>query len=521
MNDIINRLRDATQAVGETIDHPPGLSLGESRTRRSWLVPVAAAASVTVAVAGGVAVVRGGDGGLGQVAAAGAGPAAVPNFFAEAGDDGITIRSVDGGSETSRVPEPSDRERFVSIQAAQDNRLFYAVSASDDCRPRLYRFLLDDAGKVGSFDTLPFAPPAGTRPTSLAVSGDGAKLAYGTAPCGREPGTGSLVVADTATGDSRTWIAKDGTGATNLSMTADGRFVLFTRDVVGGVAAVAEPAVVEPSLVPSVEGSAVPSSEATLMATGAPSPVPTMTAEPAKPVMSEPTESVAPSPVPSAVPPEVPSVAPSAVPSDMPTAVPTVAPSLVPTVEAMSWCRFSAESVPAVRGDAALTTEAAKVEPGSGPVELKQTIWVCPDSPEVRLLDTGAPGDSLDKAATFSLWKPGSEVASGVLGAKISPDGTRIVAALGAVGVGLDGGKLPPGSGPFGLAAFSAADGGPLGVFYREAGTPGLRLLDIDGTGENMLVTRDGEIGVVDGKGYRTLVDAGDALVNFGSRIAW
>lgn len=537
MNDIINRLRDATQAVGETIDHVPGLTpglasglaMGESgepggsRTRRSWLVPVAAAASVTVAVAGGVAVARGGDGGLGQAAATGVGPAAVPTFFADAGEDGITVRSVNGGTETSRVPEPSDKERFVSIQAAQDNRLFYAVSASDDCRPRLYRFVLDEAGKIGSFDALPFAPPEGTRPTSLAVSGDGSKLAYGTAPCGPEPGTGSLVVADTTTGDSRTWTAKDGTGATNLSMTADGRLVLFTRDV-ASVAAVAEPAlVVEPSATLTAE---VPVKEAEATSSSSPAVSITVTVTPG--IRSDEKDDPGP-----AVVNAVPKAAVTAIPAEpvvtsdptatapatiLPSPIPTAAASLVPAEESLSWCRFAVESVPATPADA---PSAGKTAEPSEPAELKATVQVCPDSPEVQLLDTGAPGDSLDKATTFSLLNESDGASGGVLGAKISPDGTRIVAALGGVDVALADGKLPPSSGPTGLAAFSTDDGRPLGVFHRQAGTSGLRLLDIDGTGENMLVTRDGEIGAVDGSGYRTLVDTDDALVNFGSRIAW
>ncbi|WP_433418078.1 hypothetical protein ACQP1V_01525 [Microtetraspora malaysiensis] len=513
MNDITDRLRDATRAVGETIDQVPAFSLsagrtrsgGASRVRRAWLVPLAAAASVTVAVAGGVAVARGGDGGPSQDAATSAGLAAAPTFFAEAGEGGIIVRSVNGGAETSRVPNPSGKERFVGIQAAQDNRLFYAVSAEDDCRPRLYRFTLDEEGKIGTFGPLPFAPPEGTRPTSLAVSGDGGKLAYGVVPC-RGGEKGRLVVADTATGDSRTWTAKDGVDVSELSMTADGRFVLFA------------------GYVRMELGSSAPvTDEATFTATEAPSPYPMVSrvGEPpapvidaitASPVASEATATAVPSPATAE-----PSVAPTAEASFVVTEASPIEPGVTgkeatPQVE---WCRFPAATIL----DEPSEASSPAVAPDEDPIEVHAVFKVCPDLSDLRLLDTGAPGDSLEQASSISLSAQAGETSGGMLGAAISPDGSRIVAAFQNMEIDGKTGRQVGGSAD--LIAYNTADGKAAGVVYHDAGEAAIRLLDLDGTGEHVIVARGDEIGAVDAAGYRALTKTEEPSRVFGSRFAW
>ncbi|ETK35263.1 hypothetical protein MPTA5024_14865, partial [Microbispora sp. ATCC PTA-5024] len=232
MNEIINRLRDATRAVGETVDEVPPFepearpSTRTSRASRPWLVPIAAAAAVTVAVAGGAAVARHGGGAMNVAAGTTAGPPSAPSYFAEAGPDGVTIKSVRDGKVTGTVDPPADGESYSAIQAAQDNRLFYVASRTADCRPRIFQLRIADDGTVGSWGVLPYGPPEGRRITSLAVDGDGSTIAYTTVPCRGTPGTGDLVVTDTGTGDSRTWTSSS-RGAADLSMSADGRYVLF------------------------------------------------------------------------------------------------------------------------------------------------------------------------------------------------------------------------------------------------------------------------------------------------------
>ncbi|MFF4772014.1 hypothetical protein ACFY05_04080 [Microtetraspora fusca] len=539
MNEITDRLRDATRAVGETIDQVPAFSPaagrtrseGAGRVRRAWLVPLAAAASVTVAVAGGVAVARGGDGSPGRDAATSAGPAAAPTFFAETGESGITVRSVNGGAETSRVPNPSGKERFVGIQAAQDNRLFYAVSAEDDCRPRLYRFTLDEEGKVGSFGPLPFAPPEGTRPTSLAVSGDGGKLAYGLMSCGGGAEKGRLVVADTVTGDSRTWTAKDGVDVSELSMTADGRFVLFARYVrmeLRSSAPVTDAATLTateaPSPYPMVSQVGEPIEPVTaaspLVAEGASDPTvaaspvgepvaPVTAAITASPVASEATATAVPSPATTAEPSASSSVEASVVVTEASPVQPSVAgKGIAPQVE---WCHLPAATIldePGVASSPAVT-------PDEDPVEVHAVVKVCPDLSDLRLLDTGAPGDSLEQASSISLGG-GSR---GMLGAAISPDGSRIVAAF--QNMEIDGKTGLPVGGSADLIAYDTADGKATGVVYHEAGEAGIQLLDLDGTGERVIVSRGDEIGAVDAAGYRALVKTGEPSRIYGSRYAW
>ncbi|WP_433220879.1 hypothetical protein [Microtetraspora malaysiensis] len=502
MNDITDRLRDATRAVGETIDQVPAFSLGAGRmrsggagrVRRAWLVPLAAAASVTVAVAGGVAIARGGDGGPGRGIAVSAGLAAGPTFFAETGKNGITVRSVNGGAETSRVSNPSEKERFVGIQAAQDNRLFYAVSAEDDCRSRLYRLTLDEEGKIGSFGPLPFAPPEGSRPTSLAVSADGGKLAYGLMPCGGGAEKGRLVVADTATGDSRTWTA-NGVDVADLSMTADGRFVLFARYIRM-----------------ELRSSAPVTDEATPTATEAPSPHPMVSqvGEPVAPVI----DAIMASPVAS-------EATATAVPSPA-----TAEPSVVSSVEAPfvvtevspgepGWCHLP----PGATLDEFGMASSPAVSPDEDPVEAHAVVMVCPRLSHLRLLDTGAPGDSLEQASGIFLPAQDGERSRGMLGAVISPDGSRIVAAV--QNMEIDGKTGRPVGGSGDLIAYNTADGKATDVVYHDAGEAAIRLLDLDSTGEHMIIARGTEIGAVDAAGYRALVQTGDPSRIYDSRFAW
>ncbi|MEZ0076224.1 hypothetical protein [Planotetraspora sp. GP83] len=627
--DIVNRLRDATHAVGETIDHAPVLRRGESRSRksesrtwkRSWLVPVAAAASVTVAVAGGAAVAQRGGHAVNLSASSTAGPPAAPKFFADARPDKITIRSVSDGSVTNELSHPSGGELFSGIQAAQDNRLFYVAAGAADCRFRLYQFALDDDGKIKSYGVLPFTPPEGTRVTSLAVNGDGSKLAYGLAPCGPGHAPGGLVVTDTATGDSRTWKAKEGIGVRDVSMSADGRYVLFRRG--SAFIPASEPAVVQPSPQLSAEDDVTASvsplppyeSELTLTATAPPA----SPAEPVQPAKSpgEPVQPagspggdpgagavasggpVPPSPAgsrpsgpptaeshtvtvdpstgavvsvvegapgaeatdgggtgaggsspaegpfgssvtvftmcssspfddsldPAVLPPGVSPAASPAVPTGVSTAVPPVSPPSVTIIPSAGVPPTSEAPVPppasAVPPTPAIPVTPPTAGPGA-PAVTAESVWTCADSPEVSLLDTTTTGDSVDQARTFTLPASYDGVSGGVFGVAISPDGTRILASVGHVGVRIVDGTPRPLPGSAGVIAYGTADGKPVAVVYKDADKGAMRQLDLDGTGQNVITTRNGDIGVIDGSGYRT-VEAADAAATmvFPGMIAW
>lgn len=197
---LIARLRDATGAVAETVqDVPP---LAPRPIRRSWLVPVVAALTVAaVAVGVALAVPRA------DVATFTAPDA--PDFFTLTQGPHISVRRVSDGQEVAVIGAPAGGERYEHVVAAQDNRTFYAVTAKSGCSPRFYRFTLSDTGEPTFPEPLRIDVPQGTRPMEIAVSGDGRRLAYALVGCRDFAGTGKLVVADTATGESRTCVRGD------------------------------------------------------------------------------------------------------------------------------------------------------------------------------------------------------------------------------------------------------------------------------------------------------------------------
>jgi hypothetical protein len=507
----IKRLRDATRAVGETINDVPPLDLG-TRTKRAWLVPLAAAASVAVAVAAGTVIAKGGGNGISQVAASTAGPVAAPKFMADLDQDGITVRSVNGGATTATVPQPSARERFTFIQATQDNRLFYAATETDDCHPRFYQFTLDENGQANGFGVLPFGPAEGTQPTSFAVSGDGTKLVYGAIPCVYGKAPSSLVVTDTATGDSHAWTTQEEVAIADVSVSADGSKVAFRQGPAFPPKLVDASPLPMPSEIPSpaVSPPATPGDKAPMVA-----PTPVFSKEAGSVVTStEPSPKVAageaasvvalqkcsfasdmiafqgqPSgPVASGRPKDAPSDLPSALPSDVP---PSALPSGVPS-----------GAVDPREAPSPLATAAGAL-PGM--------IWsACEGLTEVWLLDTNAAGGSLDQAHKLTLSASYDGVTGGIMGVQLSPDGTQLIASLGGFGARIVDGKLQPLKGSTALIAYGTADGQPIGTLYKDTDKGSMMLLDLDGSGQNALVQRTNEIGMVDASGYHTIRAAAD-----------
>ncbi|GAA0411486.1 hypothetical protein GCM10009530_75000 [Microbispora corallina] len=556
MNEIINRLRDATRAVGETMDEVPAFEPDtRTSTRRSrlqarpWLVPVAAAASVTIAVAGGAAIARHGGGKMNVAAATTAGPASAPSFFAQADAHGVTIRSVSDGKVTARVDPPAEGE-YVAIQAAQDNRLFYAASQTTDCRPQLYQLRLRDDGTVDSWGVLSFRPPEGSVVTSLAVNGDGSKIAYSFGPCASKDGEASLVVTDTGTGESRTWTTSSA-GIVDLSMSADGRNVLFRRiprapspppvDAAPKPASPGAPSM--PPVPPKVESSALPEELVTpALGKGGPlpekapaSPLPpdSATAEPLPPVTVTLTAVASPPPTPvgqvgsnvtvspSSAPGDgVPAtkpvpVDPSAAPSDgvpptksgivPPTAAPTATVRVDPTTGAVVKPEATVAQGAAACG-VVIARNGTAPEQTASPVPSPVKVWVCTDKVVALLDTTTATGDDLDQAARPVDLNPSSgEGTPGPLSAvAISPDGTRILALQTSIRVDVSTPRVKqPGFSE--VVAYDVSTGRAAEVLYKGADTESSYALDLDGTGENLLLTRPDEVGAVNGSQYRTL----------------
>jgi len=521
----IDRLRDAARAVGETITEVPPLDLG-ARTKRAWMVPLAAAASVAVAVAAGTMIARGGGNGVSQVAASTSGPVAAPTFFADVTMDGIVVRTVADGKLTATVPEPSSLERFTFIQAAQDNRLFYAASDTDDCHPRFYQFTLDEDGQVSGLGVLPFAPPEGTRLNSLAVNGDGSELGYATISCdpGSDAGPG-LVLTDTASGESRTWKSGDNI-VTGLSLSADGSKAAFR--VAPMVISKYKYIETSPMPMPSEAGS--PPARLTVTATPQAAPDerpneklgerPDETGVPgrdAPPVVSFAVPSGGPDvlpPVISASPCGNPTVVVSkAPPPEQPVPVPTGTKSGVPTVVATGEHSEPPSPLPSELPSDIPPVPVPSATASDLPFKKKSAYgraWTsCMESAEVWLLDTNAPDENFDQAAKITLSGPVGEVKGGILGVQLSPDGTRLIAGLGVFGMRSVGDKAKPVEGAA-LVAYGL-DGKPIETLYQDSGKGGMLLMDLDGSGQSALVQRMNEIGLVDAYGYHALSTGGSA----------
>ncbi|WP_248959969.1 hypothetical protein [Sphaerisporangium perillae] len=522
MNDrIIRRLRDATTAAGNTVERAPVLRLdesrteGASRTRKAWIVPVAAAASVTLAIAVGVAGVRsGGDGA--RVAAAGT--STPPKFLVTASGDRLTVLAVDGGT-TASVPRPSPGELFGAVQAAQDNRLFYATTLSKGCVGRFYRLMLDDSGQVGSFGAIPLVTPDGFRPTSLAVSGDGTKLAYGLARCDVPDAAGRLVLADTATGESRTWTSAEPHGVINVSMSADGRYIAYQH--LGGVPR-SFPGTGTPQPVPP--GTAGPrSAEPAIPETSEPSmltsakPVTPPEAVPATELPSAGTEPIPPSPAATPSDPDDSAAGPLAVPEVTLTA--TTEPEVTLTATAGSEVTLTATADPepgvpeSVTEDPVLQSatgdplvDTVTVDPGS-PGQVGGYLEMLPDSPELYLLDATSEGDTLDASRKITLKTTLDSVSGPVQGLRLSADGSRVIASLGQAAVMLTGGRTQVPPSPAAIVEFGTADGEPMDVVYRDD-KGGMLLVDADGATERFIVRRGPELGAVSkATGYQRIAD--------------
>ncbi|TQS23362.1 hypothetical protein [Microbispora sp. KK1-11] len=499
-DDVIRRLQDAAHAVGETVEAVPPFDPAAAPARRrtpggaargrTWLLPVAAAAAVTVAVAGGAAVARHGGGTMDTAAGTTAGPAAQPSFLVQIRSGGMAVRSVADGHVTATVPGP-EGERFTQVQATRDNRLFYAVAEQDACRSRFYRFSLSDSGEVGSIGALPFTPPEGTAVTSFAVNGDGSTLAYGLSSCTPGGKGASLVVTDTATGDSRTWTSAHASAVEDVSMSDDGRTLVFRRaGVVWGTSteAITQPAApTEASLKPettpeATSGSPAPLESALPQGDGGVLPEPRVT--PAEP-------GTAPFPVASAEPET------GAAPREQPEAA-SAEPSAPPLPKGWT-CLIPARTV-----EVPAETPASGTAPSSG-VPATAVAWECSISHTVWVLDTGTPG-GLDDVRAITLGESSAPTTGGIHDVTLTPDGGRVLATVGWSKLARVQGVTKLAGAVAEVVAYDVATGRAVQTLYRdEERRPVFERVDVDGTGRLLLVVGPDETGEVTESGYRRL----------------
>ncbi|MEV6986534.1 hypothetical protein AB0M95_35490 [Sphaerisporangium sp. NPDC051017] len=539
-DDIIARLRDATTAVGDTVHDVPGLRFSaagmerpEPRRKKSWFVPVVAAASVIAAITAGAVAVRAGTGP--QVAAAG--PAAVPKFFLVASTGSLSVRGMNG-EQVASVPAPSKDEVFWSAQAAEDNRRFYVSTVGPGCQGHFYRLTVDDSGAAQAFDRLPIELSEGTA-DPLAVSGDGSKLAYAIQPCRATDRTGGLVVADTASGETRTWKAEEGKIFTNVAMSGDGRYVAYqypnvvrvygTNTAEGGGrflltdprktpgpdtsagGTVIVPAPGDATSVPAGPGvppigdttaSAPPSGDGTSVPAPSSGGFTLESAVPAKPDaqgygtgegpsrdMATPASPSPPGRTTRVVPPSPGAPGAASEPPSGPEAVP--AEPAVPTASATV-------AVDPRTGEAPGPGKSGTTPIPSGRVEM------APDSPDVYLIDTTVGGEDLGTSRKITLSSEAVGGNGGLQGYRLNADGSRIIASLGRVVLTVNGTKEKVEPSTAAIVRFDASDGRLLETVYKDE-KGGMRLLAVDGASERFIVRRGDEIAAVTASGYQVL----------------
>ncbi|WP_219516941.1 hypothetical protein [Nonomuraea ceibae] len=240
-----DRLRDALTADAEQI-RPESLRPAEQvtrskvivRTRRFGLaIPLAAA--LVVVVIGAVAAVVASTGGTTS-----AGPATRtlggPRFLLLAGNDGVTVHDARTGKATGRLglppaPEGGFREPGGYLLAgAGDGATFYIAQSvrsreTQASSTRFHRARVDGNGEPAEVVTDVIPKVTGTTASSLAVTGDGTRLAYSLdgKVCGQGktlrfcPGA-QLTVVDLPQGKTRTWTTGAGQ-IQSLSWAADRR----------------------------------------------------------------------------------------------------------------------------------------------------------------------------------------------------------------------------------------------------------------------------------------------------------
>jgi hypothetical protein len=277
MNTVEDRLRAALrETAGEVTPQsvpplrlhlPPGRRrdmAGPAARRRwaAWLVPLAAAASVTAVVAASLAIPTALHSGR-QAASRPAGPfAGVPPYYIVLAGKNPSpvvmqrqfaeVRATATGAILARVIPPRPYRTFAAVAGAGDGRTFvlaagpWAVTYKDGGKsireaPTKFFLLHIGAGGHSTRLTALLIPRQPGDASDIALSPDGSKLAVAL----RDPSAGgpAIQVFDVATGAERVWRWPGGGPVTNnagaegavLSWTADNRTLAFQQWVTGNI----------------------------------------------------------------------------------------------------------------------------------------------------------------------------------------------------------------------------------------------------------------------------------------------
>ncbi|WP_157530411.1 hypothetical protein [Microtetraspora niveoalba] len=239
---IEQQLRDAFAAGAELVraetlrpsDRVPRREARPRLRRPLVLAPLMAALAVVVVSLTVVA-------GLGSPATVAGGAPPPPPFLLTAGDDGLSIRDAVTGKITERVampPTPKGNRLFnpggyVLAGTGEGTTFYVAQSVTEPgtmvSTTRFYRLRVDDRGKTAEMAPDVIPPVTGAGPVvSLAVTQDGARLAYGFQCAGKVRCSGArLAIVDLAADKTRSWSADASESIKSLSWAADARTLAF------------------------------------------------------------------------------------------------------------------------------------------------------------------------------------------------------------------------------------------------------------------------------------------------------
>lgn len=167
-----------------------------------------------------------------------------PGAGAGAGVPGAAVRDALTGRTVGRVPGPPE-EMYSAVAGTGDNRLFFLTVRSSPARAATrdpgtsqvpagaVAARIDDAGLVLELSAVPgFAEPAGYGP-GLAATADGTRLAFPVPRQHRKPPSpgeagAEISIVTVATGERTVWRAGSDGLIRNVSISADGRRLVFS-----------------------------------------------------------------------------------------------------------------------------------------------------------------------------------------------------------------------------------------------------------------------------------------------------
>jgi hypothetical protein len=235
------RLRDALGAAARTVPDSatgPGLEAAGGRpttAARRWpLVALAAAAVVIAAAIVPYAILRPEPTRPSTQTSAAVAPPPYFVGFGEGGREARVYSSATGEPVATAPIRPTSPAQFGFVAAAANQRTFYLAALTDTCDSTILRVVLRDDGTVRDVRGVPGGNLDRRAISSLAVSPDGRKLAFGSEQARRSgdfcsmlhyPGTVSVL--DLTTGKERTWTGSAKGAPLGLAWAPDNRTIAF------------------------------------------------------------------------------------------------------------------------------------------------------------------------------------------------------------------------------------------------------------------------------------------------------